>query len=147
MYIQYSKETINLVSVCRLVEQKALDRFIKVASKLKKAGYNFKIYIVGDGPLKNILQKQIDDENLSEEFILLGSKENPYPYMKNADYFCLLSYYEGYGMVLDEAKILNKSIIITDTAAVEGIEDYENAVIAENNEDGIYETISKILSK
>lgn len=145
--MQYSKESINLVSVCRLVEQKGLDRFIKVASRLKKDGYNFKIYIVGDGPLKNTLQKQIDDENLSEEFILLGAKENPYPYMKNADYFCLLSYYEGYGMVLDEAKILNKSIIITNTAAIEGIQDYENAVIAENSEDGIYETIKKILSK
>ncbi len=144
---QNNIECINFVSVCRLVEQKALDRFIKVASRLKKDGYNFKVYIVGDGPLKGTLQKQIDDENLLEEFILLGAKENPYPYVKYADYFCLLSYYEGYGMVLDEAKILNKPIIITNTAAVESVSKYDNAVILENTEDGIYEGLKEILKK
>lgn len=145
--LPYEKENVNLVSVCRLVQQKGLDRFIKVASKLKKDGVNFKVYIVGDGPIKIDLQKQIKEENLQDTFYLLGAKENPYPYIKNSDYFCLLSYYEGYGMVLDEAKILNKPIIITNTAAVESAQSYENAVIAENNEDGIYNKLKSILLK
>lgn len=145
--LPYEKENVNLVSVCRLVQQKGIDRFIKVASKLKRDGVSFKVFIVGDGPIKLDLQKQIEAEDLQDTFYLLGAKENPYPYIKNSDYFCLLSYYEGYGMVLDEAKILNKPIIITNTAAVESIQGYENAVIAENTEDGIYNKLKSIILK
>lgn len=143
--LPYNNENINIVSVCRLVEQKAIDRLIKVAGKLKKDEIKCKFYIVGDGPLKENLQKQIVEAELIDTFYLLGAKKNPYPYIKNADYFCLLSYYEGYGMVIDEAKILEKNIIITKTAAVESIEKYKNAEILENSEDGIYEGLKKIL--
>lgn len=142
----YYKNDINLVSVCRLVEQKALDRFIKVYAKLEKEGIHSKVYIIGDGNLRYTLQKQIDSLGETNNFILLGAKENPYPYIKNADYFCLLSYYEGYGMVLDEAKILNKDIIITDTAAKESIRNYKKSNILENTEKGIYIGLKKILT-
>ncbi len=82
---------------------------------------------------------------VEKTFNLLGKKENPYPYIKNADYFCLLSYFEGYGMVLEEAKILGKSIIITDTAAREAVKGYKNSLILDNNEDAIYEGLKKII--
>ena len=144
--IKFNNNCINLVSVCRLVEQKALDRFIKIHSMLEKDGIHSKVYIVGDGPNKSILKRTIEKYNEKENFFLLGQKENPYPYIKNADYFCLLSYYEGYGMVIDEAKILNKKIIITNTAAKEGIANHDQSYVLENNEKGIYEGLKKILS-
>ena len=104
-----------------------------------------KIYIVGDGPQRYNLQKQIDSEGLTNKFILLGQKENPYPYIKYCDYFCLLSYYEGYGMVLEEAKILNKPIILTNTAAIECAKGYDKAIVLENNFDGIVKGLEKEL--
>ena len=66
--------------------------------------------------------------------------------MKKADYICLLSEFEGYGMVLEEAKILNKYILITDTAATEAVENYKQSEIFENTENGIYEGIKRILN-
>ena len=81
-------------------------------------------------------------------FKLLGKKDNPYPYINKADYFLLASLYEGYGMVIDEAKILNKYIIITDTAAREAVKDYKNSLIVENSFDGLYNGLKdKIVSK
>lgn len=153
LVVKKSEEHINMeqeyvktfVVVCRLVEQKALDRLIRVHSKLVKNGYNHKFYIIGDGPEKDNLKKIIEKENVTETFILLGKKENPYPYIKYADYFCLLSYFEGYGMVLEEAKILGKRIIITDTAARECLEGYKNSFILDNDEDGIYNGLAKII--
>lgn len=144
--ITFDKNDINLLCVCRLVEQKAIDRFIKVHSKLEKDGFHSKVYVIGEGKLHYELQKQIDSLGETENFYLLGAKKNPYTYMRDADYFCLLSYYEGYGMVLDEAKILSKKIIITKTAAVESLEGYEKKTIVENNEKGIYDGLKSILT-
>ena len=89
----------------------------------------------------------IKENKLENSFVLLGKKENPYPYIKDADYFCLLSEFEGYGMVLEEAKILNKAIIITDTAAREAVDNYKNKEIIENSEKAIYEKIKEILKE
>ena len=136
--IEFNNNIINFVTVARLVHQKAIDRFIKVHSQLIKEGLQHEVYIVGDGPKKNELDKLIKENNVQETFHLLGKNENPYPYIKNADYFCLLSNFEGYGMVLEEAKILEKYIIITDTAAIEAVKGYENSKILENNEESIY---------
>jgi len=136
--VKFDENTVNFVTVARLVEQKALDRLINIHSKLINDGYEHNFYIIGDGPEKDKLQKLINDNQVQETFKLLGKKENPYPYMKQADYFCLLSHFEGYGMVLEEAKILNKKILITDTAAREAVQHYENTNIFENSEDAIY---------
>lgn len=143
--LPYDNKNINLLTVCRLVEQKGLDRFIKVQKELEEKGIHIKVYIIGEGPLRYNLQKQIDSLGLTENFILLGKKENPYPYIKNCDYFCLLSYYEGYGMVLEEAKILGKPIILTDTAARECANGYSKAIILENTEEAIIKGLEKEL--
>ena len=143
--IELDQNVTNLLTVCRLVKQKAIDRFIRVHSKLIKQGLKHKVYIIGDGPEKSNLQDLIKQENVEETFFLLGKKENPYPYIKNTDYFCLLSEFEGYGMVLEEAKILNKPIIITNTAARECIKNYQKSLILENSEDEIYGGLYKLL--
>lgn len=141
----FNKNTINFVTVARLVEAKAIDRLISVHSKLIKNGYVHNFFIVGDGPLKETLQNKINLLDLSESFILLGQKENPCPYILNSDYFCLFSYYEGLPMVLLEAKTLNKFILITDNSSKEALENYENKKIFENTEAGIYNGLKEII--
>lgn len=142
---EFDKNSINIVTVARLVKQKAIDRLIDVHKKLISEHLTHNIYVIGDGPLKEELKEKIRVNKVENTFKLLGKKENPYPYIKNSDYFCLLSYFEGYGMVLEEAKILGKSIIITDTAAREAVNDYKNSTILENNKDAIYEGLKKII--
>ena len=132
----------TIVQVSRLVNQKAIDRLIKVHSKLIKQGYNHKIIVIGDGPLKEKLEKQIQEENVEKTFKLLGARENPYPLVKKADFFCLLSNFEGYPMVVEEAKILNKFILTTNTATREALIDYSrNSHIVANNEEGVEDAL------
>ena len=145
--INFDANTINFVTVSRLVEQKALDRLINVHYKLINNGYNHNFYIIGDGPEKEKLEKLILEKKIQDTFKLLGQKENPYPYIKKADYFCLLSYFEGYPMVVEEAKILDKYILITDTAAREVVRDYKDSKIFENTENAIYNGLKNIIEK
>lgn len=145
--IEFNEQQINLLTVARLVPQKALDRLVMVHARLIKENINHKLYIIGDGPEKEKLKEIIKDNNCEKTTIMLGARENPYPYMKKADFICLLSNYEGYPMTLVEAKILNKYILITDTAAREVVEDYAKREIFENQEEAIYEGLKNILTK
>ncbi|MCI8443718.1 MAG: glycosyltransferase [Clostridia bacterium] len=143
--ISLNKDTINFVTVARLVEQKAIDRLIEVHSQLVEQGLKHHFYVIGDGPEKDNLQQLIKKKNVENTFHLLGKKENPYPYIKAGDYFCLLSHFEGYPMVLLEAQILQKPIVITDTSARETLQNYEDYQIAENSAEGIYQTLKEII--
>ena len=143
--IVFNKDKINFITVARLVEQKGIDRLIEIHSKLIENGLKHNFYIIGDGPEKEKLEILIKKYKVEKTFKLLGKKENPYPYIKNADYFCLLSRFEGYGMVLEEAKIMDKPIIITNTAAREAVNSYPKAIVLENSKQGIYEGLKKIV--
>lgn len=143
----HKEDISSFVTVTRLVEQKGIDRLIRVHSELIKNGYEHEFYVIGDGPEKEKLQKQIQEEKVEDTFKLLGKKENPYPYMKKADYFCLFSYFEGYGMVLEEAKILKQRIILTNTAAREAVEGYPFTKIVPNTEEGILKGLKQAIEK
>ena len=103
-----SKNEKIFITVSRLVKQKAIDRLIRVHKRLIDEGFKHKIYVIGEGEESNNLKSLAKKLNVDNSFVFLGKKENPYPYIKQADYFVLLSYFEGYGMVLEEAQILNK---------------------------------------
>ena len=143
--IEFDRNEFNLVTVTRLVEQKGIDRLIDIHEKLIENGIKHNIYVIGDGPEKEKLKNMIKEKQIESTFFLLGKQTNPYPYIKNADYFCLLSRFEGYGMVIEEAKILNKDIVITNTAAREAVEGYEKAIILNNNEEDIYLGLKEII--
>ena len=142
---EIDKKVLSFVQVSRLVDQKAVKRLIRVHAKLINDGYEHKIYIVGDGPLRPELEAKIKELGVEKTFILLGAKPNPYPYIKKGNYFILTSYYEGYPMVLLEAKSLEKYIMITDSAARETLKGYESSMIVNNSEPGIYEGLKNII--
>lgn len=139
-------DSINLLSIGRFTDAKNFDNVPKICKNILEKRINVKWYIIGYGTDEELIKSKILEEKMQDNVILLGKKENPYPYIKNANYFCLLSEFEGYGMVLEEAKILNKPIIITNTAARECIENYPKALILENSEDEIYDGLYKLLN-
>ncbi|WP_128330212.1 glycosyltransferase [Apibacter sp. HY039] len=136
----------TFVSVGTVYPAKGFDRLINVHKKLIDEGFYHNILIVGDGyDLGKIasLIKNLDVENTVK---LIGFKENPYPLIKNADYYILSSRYEGYPTVLFEALTLGKPLIATDVSgAAEILENGKLGMVVENSEEGIYNGIKKFL--
>ncbi|MEG1189755.1 MAG: glycosyltransferase [Cetobacterium sp.] len=100
-----------MVAVSRLVPGKGRLDLIDIYLDLKKRGIKEKLYILGEGSERIELQKRIDENGLQDEVLLLGQKENPYPWMKNSKMFLHPSYGEGLPTVLIEAMIC-KSIVV-----------------------------------
>lgn len=123
---------IKIATVGRLVKLKGYDLAIEAATLLDKNKIRFKWYVIGEGPERYIIEKMIKERGLAEKFILLGQKSNPYPYMKCCDIYVQTSRFEGFGLTIAEAKILNKLIITTNFDAVHNqIVDGKNGVIVD----------------
>ncbi len=142
------KNNINpiFVTIGRITEAKGYDRWLNVVSRLKKDGYLFKSFIIGGGDTTH-LNKKITTLGINSHVELLGHKNNPYPYIKYADWIICTSIIEGLPLVLLESIALNKAIISTDfNTAKEIIGHKDLGLIVPNNEIGLYDGIVKILS-
>lgn len=134
---EYQPDGVNILSVGRLWPQKGFDLAIKAASVLRKQGLKFRWFVVGEGSLRPELEKQIEDEGLGDTFFLLGTRLNPYPYIKHCTVMVQSSRYEGKSVVLDEAKILRTPIVATcyPTVADQVAEGKEGIITAMSAED------------
>lgn len=137
---------IDYLVIARLAEPKGLSRLIEVVNKLKMNNMDIKIHVVGGGDEKSHLEKQINNYNLHNNIILLGPKENPYPYLKKSKILLIPSLYEGYPLVAIEGMIFSKRIISTNTGAKEVLKDYTNKIIVDNSFEGLYKGLRKELT-
>ena len=103
---------IKFISVGRLVQQKGFIRLIKIFSKICKVYGDVELYILGEGPQKKEIEKEINRNKLKNVH-LLGYKENPYKYMSRMDCYICSSYQEGFSTSVTEAFIVGIPVITT----------------------------------
>ena len=99
----------SFLSVGRLIPEKGFDSLIRAYAL--NAQYLPKLYIVGKGSERDSLQMLINLLDLQDKIILLGHKNNPYPYMKFAKGCIVSSKIEGYPNVLNEMIYLNENVL------------------------------------
>ena len=149
--VEYVPEDLNfrtpiILSIGRLMNQKGFDMAVEAAAILKARGYLFHWYVIGEGELRISLEKQILKLGLEGYFILMGLRENPYVYLNSCNVFVQSSRYEGKSVVLDEAKILSKPIVVTNYDTVEDqIYNEKEGIIVEMTPKGIAEGIMRFL--
>ncbi len=112
----------DVIFVGRLVEQKDPLRFIRIVGKLKKEGFHeVKAWILGNGELEEACLESIEQLGLEDNIELKGFRNNPYPYIKRSKVLCMTSKWEGFGLVLVEAKILGVPVVSSRTAGAEEV--------------------------
>ncbi|MDD9266528.1 glycosyltransferase [Paenibacillus sp. GCM10023248] len=142
----FNKSITNILTVGRLASAKSYDKAIETARLLKQHGYSFKWYVIGEGPERNKLEELIAKYQLENNFILLGKKVNPYPYMKNCDLYVQTSIKEGFGLTVCEAKILKRPIVCTDfPTAKEIITNNKDGLIVQHDVNSIFSGIRQYL--
>lgn len=137
----------RIVTVARLDSYvKGLDRIISVCARLKADRIAFHWYIMGGGADEKLLRESIDRYGVADRLFLLGPKNNPYPYVAQADLFVLASRNEGKPISVTEAKILNVPIVTTAYPTAEQQLSRDNGIVVENDEDALYQKLRCLLS-
>lgn len=110
-----NSSTIKLLTIGRFSYQKKMDEIPLICRKIVDEGVDIKWYIIGYGSAE-IEQEVLENakrEGVSDRVILLGKKENPYPYIQACDIYVQPSRYEGKSITVREAQILCKPVIVT----------------------------------
>ena len=145
--VPFSDNTFNILSVGRFSPTKQFDLIPKIVSELKKiTSKPFCWYIIASTEecLQDMLEK-IEKYDVSREVILLGAKDNPYPYFKKSDLFVCTSESESFSYVIAESKVLHVPVLCNNIpVAKEVVSDEEGWICSIAD---MPETLSRIIDK
>lgn len=131
-----SDGSIRLLSVGRFCSAKNFDNVPDICKRLREKGYNVKWYLIGFGGSEGLIRQNIIDAGMQDAVIILGKKENPYPYIAACDLYVQPSRYEGKCVSVIEAQILHKPVVITNyaTSGSQLRDGYDGIIVPMDNE-------------
>ena len=136
----------TLLSVGRFCDAKNFDNVPDICRRLVEDGLDVKWYLIGYGGDEALIRRKIDDAVMQERVVILGKKDNPYPYMRACDLYVQPSRYEGKAVTVREAQLLGKPVVITSYAtSASQLEDGVDGVIVPMNNAGCAAGIAALL--
>ena len=119
---QYEKPEVfytgsfNILSIGRLSYEKGFDLAIQAAYELVHTyELDFHWFIIGSGNQEKVLQRLINNLNLTKYVTLLGEKSEVTAYLKHCDLYCQPSRSESYGLAIVEALLQKRRVVSTAT--------------------------------
>lgn len=144
------KSTIRIISVCRLIKLKQLDKVIIALKDIKAEGIEWKYTIIGEGPEEQKLKDLTTNYNIEEQINFLGQmpRKEVFKNMGNHDVFVMPSYNETFGLVFLEAMANGCVVIGAKGWGIDGIvKNEENGFLCDpHNQEKIYVCLKKVLS-
>lgn len=145
--LEVPKKKFTIVMVGRLNEQKRYDRALDTVRLLKEGGYDFELWILGEGHLESELKDKCHDLGIDDYVKFLGFKKPSYAYMKVADVFLNTSEAEGYPLTICEALCLGLPIVATDiTGAREILGDSKYGLLVKESAGSIAAGLKELIS-
>ena len=136
----------TLLSVGRFCNAKNFDNVPDICRRLVEDGLDVKWYLIGYGGDEALIRRKIDEAGMQERVVILGKKDNPYPYMRACDLYVQPSRYEGKAVTVREAQLLGKPVVITSYAtSASQLEDGVDGVIVPMNNAGCAAGIAALL--
>ncbi|HPN67578.1 MAG TPA: glycosyltransferase [bacterium] len=105
-------------TVANMFAPKNLGLLVKVAAQLVEADNKYHFVIVGDGPERQKIEKEIKSQNLNDFFTLTGQQDNCWLLIKQFDVFVLCSSKEGFPYILLEAGLAKVPIVASNVGGI-----------------------------
>lgn len=140
------RDCMQFITVGRMSPEKGFGRLLNIAAELKNNGYQFSLWLIGDGPLLPLLKQQCKKLKLEKEVLFLGGKRNPHAYTAKSDVFICSSFSEGYSTVCTEAVMLGVPVVSTCVSgADEIISEAECGLVCGMDDQDLYEALKYCL--
>jgi len=137
--LNISDNTVVIGTIGRLTEQKNPLLFVRMASSLLKKKDDLYFLFVGDGPLRQVVEREIERLHLNGRVKLAGLKKDVIPWLACMDIFVLPSAWEGLPRVLLQAMSMEKPVIASKTDGIlEIIKDKQNGRLLESRDPQIW---------
>jgi glycosyltransferase involved in cell wall biosynthesis len=104
---------IRLLSIGRFCYPKNFPGAVRIMAELCRLRDDVIWYLIGFGGDEEEIRRCIDELGMQEHFIILGKRNNPYPYIKACDLYVQPSRYEGKSVTVCEAQFLGKAVAVT----------------------------------
>lgn len=152
--IEKSKQTIetlpqgqtNFILLTRTSPEKRTDRLISAARRLKEEGYDFHIYIIGEGMDSQSMQDSIAISHLQDIITLKGRIDNPFPYILQCKWSLCVSERESFSLALLESMALKTPVITTNCGGPGNIVDGgKYGILVDNSTKGVYQGMKMVL--
>lgn len=147
-YVKIGVDRNSYVIVCTvagLFLRKGFDFSSAALRKMKDEGKTFKWFILGTGPEQEQVQSIIRQSGIEKDTVFMYEQKNPYKYVRYADIFLLTSHAEGKSIAVEEAKLLEKPILITRYSTADNqIEHGKSGLIADMNIESVTNELRKL---
>lgn len=144
--LRLSEDIAMILAVGSLSPQKDYPNLLKAVAKLKNIRSDFKLFIVGDGKLRDELLNLIIDLELTEFVELLGIRNDVPNLMSACDIFTLSSAWEGFGLVVAEAMACERIVVATDCGGVKEVMGNNGILIKPNNSTILSDALNEALN-
>ena len=127
---------MTLLSVGRFSNAKNFDNVPEICKMIRETGLDIRWYLIGYGGDEDLIRRKIAEAGMEDYVIILGKKENPYPYIKACDLYVQPSRYEGKAVTVREAQILHKPVVITafETSKSQLADGFDGVIVPMDNE-------------
>lgn len=112
------EDKVNFVTMGRMSTEKNQVTLIQAFARLQEEYPDTRLYILGDGPLRDREERRVYELGLSDKVTLPGIVRNPFAIMQRCQCFIMPSLHEGQPMVLLEARAVHMPIIVADFSTV-----------------------------
>ncbi|TMU85536.1 glycosyltransferase [Bacillus sp. BHET2] len=136
-------------SIGRMVHEKGFDTIIRVASQLKREGFNVSFVIAGKGPMLEHYRQMVIHDDLSDivKFVGYISDRERNDYLKNCLAVVFPSLYEPFGIVALEAMAFRKGVVASNTGGLKSIvkHDQTGLLFEPNQEQSLYTQLVSLI--
>lgn len=141
-------DSLNIVSVGRLIDVKGYDRLINIHKRLIDCGIKNKVFVFGTGEREERLKQQAKALGVTDTFVFMGFSRNPYKYVSKADLFVCSSRREGFSTAVTEALLCGVPVVSTNVSGAYELLGNNNdyGIVTENDEISLYNGIIEMLN-
>ena len=136
-----------LICVARLSPEKRHDVLLAAVRRLLDSGLALELTVVGDGPTRPALEKQIADLRLEDAVRLLGMRDDVAELLREADLFTMPSATEGMPITVIEAMACALPIVATAVGGfLELVKDGENGfLVPVGDADALAQALARLI--